>query len=344
MSSAIPIRNIYFLLCYAWNRLAEKDFVDVSTAGVTELADLFARVLITGVNRLCRKGLERGYLEHEAEIASVRGKVNLVETHMRFLDRHGRASCQFDELSHDTPQNRVIKAAMRSLALVEGLDRDHRGRLRRLARQLTDVADVPLSRDLFRSVNLHANNRHYTFLIDVARLIHRCAIPDEETGKYRFRDFLRDRREMARLFEGFIFNFLRTERSDLRVSREVLSWDASSDDDPDLTYLPDMRTDVSVRSDSRTTIIDAKYYEQTLQQYHDRRSLHSSHLYQLMSYLKNLEMRGGVDGEADGILVYPVVNEPLDKTYSIQGHQLRVFTLNLGAEWRRIEVDMRRLV
>ena len=116
MPSAIPIRNVYYLLCYAWNSLEQKDFVDVATAGVTELADLFARVLITGVHRLCRRGLERGYQEYDADIPGIRGRVDLRTTYMRMLERHGRAQCRFDELSNDTPQNRVVKAAMRTLA------------------------------------------------------------------------------------------------------------------------------------------------------------------------------------------------------------------------------------
>ncbi len=125
MPSAIPIRNVYYLLCYAWNRLEQKDFVDVATAGVTELADLFARVLVTGVHRLCRRGLERGYQEQDAELSGIRGTIDLVTTHTRFLDRHGRAQCRFDELSSDTPQNRVVKAAMRTLARVKTLNPDH---------------------------------------------------------------------------------------------------------------------------------------------------------------------------------------------------------------------------
>jgi hypothetical protein len=42
---AIPIENIYFLLCYAWNKLDEKERVDVSIDDKTELLDLFAKVL-----------------------------------------------------------------------------------------------------------------------------------------------------------------------------------------------------------------------------------------------------------------------------------------------------------
>lgn len=344
MASVVPVQNVYYLLCYAWNRLEQTGLADVAAAGVTELADLFARVLISGVHRLSRRGLERGYEPHDDELPAIRGRIDLLGTHSRFLDRHGRASCHFDELTTDTPQNRVVKAAMRTLARVGSIDSGHRAQLRRLVRQLQGIGDVPLSRELFRSVRLHANNRHYAFLVDVARLIFHCAIPDERGGPYRFRDFTRERQQMARLFEAFIFNFLRVERPDLSVSREVLSWDASSTDDPELSYLPDMRTDVMVRTDERTVVIDAKYYAETFQQYYDRRTLHSANLYQLVSYLRNMERRGGTDATAEGILVYPVTSEPLDNSYLVQGHKVRVYTLNLAQHWRGIERELKGLV
>lgn len=344
MPSAIPIRNVYYLLCYAWNRLEQKDFVDIATAGVTELADLFARVLITGVHRLCRRGLERGYQEQDAEIPGIRGRIDLRMTYARMLQRHGRAQCRFDELSNDTPQNRVVKAALQTLAAVGTLSPDHRGQLQRLSRQLTGVAALPLSRDLLRRVELHANNRHYRFLIDVARLVYQCAVPDEQAGGYRFRDFVRERKEMARLFEAFIFNFLKLERADLKVGREILAWDAMSDDDPDLSLLPDMRTDVTVRQQGRTVVIDAKYYEQTFQQYYDRKALHSANLYQLVAYLRNMERNPGQDEVAEGVLLYPVTSEPVDLTYTVLGHKLRVRTLDLAQEWSCIEADLKALV
>ena len=43
MTSAIPVRNVYYLLCYAWSCLTERRFAEVATVGVTDLADLFAR-------------------------------------------------------------------------------------------------------------------------------------------------------------------------------------------------------------------------------------------------------------------------------------------------------------
>ncbi len=45
MSEAIPIQNIYFLLCYAWNQLEERDLVEINAEDTTSLQDLLARVL-----------------------------------------------------------------------------------------------------------------------------------------------------------------------------------------------------------------------------------------------------------------------------------------------------------
>ena len=52
----IPIQNIYYLLCYAWNKLDERDIVDVRGIDSTNILDLFARVLIGGLSRLFKQG------------------------------------------------------------------------------------------------------------------------------------------------------------------------------------------------------------------------------------------------------------------------------------------------
>ena len=56
----IPIQNIYYLLCYAWDKLAERDIVDVQPIDQTTLTDLFAQVLINGTHHLVKRGFDRG--------------------------------------------------------------------------------------------------------------------------------------------------------------------------------------------------------------------------------------------------------------------------------------------
>ena len=50
-----------------------------------------------------------------------------------------------------------------------------------------------------------------------------------------------------------------------------------------------MRTDIHLESANSRTIIDTKYYSETLQLHHGKNSLRSENLYQLVSYLKNCE-------------------------------------------------------
>ncbi len=343
MPSVIPIRNVYFLLCYAWNRLSETGLADVASDGVTELVDLLARVMVNGVSRLRRSGFERGYKLTEAEIPGIRGRIKIWDTVGRFQDRHGRATCIYDDLTIDTPQNRVIKAAMRALCSISSLGFENRSKLKRLVNELFEVTDLPLERGLFREVRLHANNRHYKFLIDVSRLILDCAIPDEVTGNYRFRDFSREGPEMARLFEAFVRNFLRVERPDLDVGAEDVEWIATSDEDPELSLLPNMRTDINVRSLDRTLVIDTKFYHDTLQTNYSKQTIHSGHLYQLVGYLRNMESRPNADASAEGMLLYPVTSNPIDVGYVIQGHKIRVRTIDLAMEWHDIEAQMLKL-
>ena len=76
----IPIRNLYYLLCYAWDLLPESDAIDVGIEDADTPQDLLARVLVSGVTHVRRRGLMREYLTVEDRIAGVRGKLQLAET------------------------------------------------------------------------------------------------------------------------------------------------------------------------------------------------------------------------------------------------------------------------
>jgi len=54
----IPIENIYYLLCYAWNKLDEKERVNASIDDKIELLDLFAKVLINATKTLLKRGID----------------------------------------------------------------------------------------------------------------------------------------------------------------------------------------------------------------------------------------------------------------------------------------------
>src|ERR1041385_2424586 len=135
MPSAIPIQNIYYLLCYAWDQLDQGELVDVDSLPSTELADLFARVLCDGVEHLAKRGFEQGYELIEEEIAGVRGKINFSVSARRSLFSLGRSYCEFDELTSNTMANRIVKSTLLRLLRLNELHGDLKRRIRYLGRR-----------------------------------------------------------------------------------------------------------------------------------------------------------------------------------------------------------------
>ena len=110
----IPIRNLYYLFCYAWERYPEGGSTEVGIDDCPDLPNLFARVLINGVNRLLRRGLDRGYLSFEEELRSPRGRILIDRTIKEQTLQRGGVYCQIDELRHDVLHNQIIKARGRT--------------------------------------------------------------------------------------------------------------------------------------------------------------------------------------------------------------------------------------
>lgn len=342
MASSIPIQNIYYLLCYAWNKLPEGEVVDVSKLNSTELVDLFATVMIGGVNHILRRGLDRGYELHTDELSSLRGRIDVAVSARKMLIAHGRAQCEFDEFTPNTLPNRIIKTTLRQLTNFRTLDSDLRRRLRSLYRDLHEVEDIQLNKFVFRKVQLNFNNRYYAFLLSICELIQSLSFIDETTGDYKFKDFLREEKQMASLYEAFLLNFFKSEFPELQPKSEQIRWIASSDSDSTLSLLPRMLTDISLSSKSKKLILDAKYYKKTLSSYYDKQKLHSVNLYQLLSYIESYSAQNK-DCGVEGMLIYPVVTDEVNERYLINDKRVYIRTVNLAADWTTIRATLREI-
>ena len=221
---------------------------------------------------------------------------------------------------------------------VPELHGDLKGRVRKLRQSLPGIAEIAVTGNMFRRVQLHSNNRFYRFLLSVCKLIQASALVDPNSGTYRFRDFVRDERTMARVFEDFLYNFIRLEIPTWEVRRAYIAWLATSDSDPSLLLLPRMATDISLRRGPQHLIIDAKYYQRTMGEYFGAEKFHSDNLYQLMSYLSN-SVR--LEGERlAGMLIYPQVGKAVNESYRIQGFDVSVCTINLDQPWQAVHADI----
>jgi 5-methylcytosine-specific restriction enzyme subunit McrC len=343
----IPIKNIYYLLCYAWDKLDESHLVKVDAESFNDLRNLFAKVLVNGLRHLFKKGLDREYKVDVERYRGIKGKLEIAQSLKQMTFPSGFAICSFDEFDHNVLQNQILKSTLLTLLKHPEIEASIRTELKDLYHRFHNVADIVVNTKHFSQVLIHRNNSFYKFLLNIARIIHENMLQNESDGKWVFRDFIRDEDKMAVLFEKFMFNFYKREfKGTYKVSVEMIGWQAEALDGSSLEYLPAMKTDISLSNDARKIILDAKYYKEAMTSRFDegKSKFHSTHLYQMHAYLSNLKPSEVAGKLVEGALVYPTVQKEFNQAYKVNSHKLSLRTVNLNESWQNIEKRLKQIV
>ncbi len=342
MATSIPITNLYYLLAYAWDhKLSEADVVAIDADSCPDLNNLFARILGNAVHHLLRRGLDRSYVPFEEETPRIRGRIDFSASEKAQSRTRGKLVCVFDELSPDVLHNQILKATLRVLRDDKRVRADSRKRLGQSLEVFHEIRDLRVTPRHFHRVQLHRNNRAYRFILNVCELIHFSLLPEKSaSGGRRFRDFTRDEKVMAKIFEDFVRNFAIRHLSGATVSALQINWRASDFGEGSSAMLPRMITDVTVAWPERKLILDCKYYQEALVCRYDALRFRSGNLYQLNAYLTNKAADPGWEN-VEGMLLYPSNGYHFDHVFKLHGrHQIRVSTLDLKKPWTIIHSDL----
>jgi 5-methylcytosine-specific restriction enzyme subunit McrC len=342
----IPVKNIYYMLLYAWDKLEEKDIVDIDKAGTSKLVDLLALILIKSTSRLLKRGLDKYYIENEDEICGIKGKLNIATTIKANKLLNLKSYCKYDELSYNILHNQILKTTIKRLCRINEIDHQLKGKLHLIERYLPPINEIQIKLKHFRQVQLHKNNHHYEFTINLCRLIFESLILDESTGNYYFRDFIRDKRKMAVLFESFVRNYYKIEHKEFRVKSSEIDWKFEPIDNTAMESIPKMKTDITLLSVTRKIIVDTKYYPKAFASSREgaKEKFISHHLYQLTAYLINQEDKDDLTKKCEGILLYPTAERDFDYKYLFKGHKIRLVTINLNQDWPEIKKQLNDLI
>lgn len=84
----------------------------------------------------------------------------------------------------------------------------------------------------------------------------------------------------------------------------------------------------------------AKYYSHTTQRQYDVSTLHSGNLYQIFTYVKNLDTSGS--GNVSGLLLYAKTDEVVlpNNDYKMGGNSISVKTLDLDCDFTEIRKQL----
>ncbi len=327
----IPIRNIYYMLSYAFQTLNGQGYRDMATEDFHNVAGLCAAILCKGVSLQIKRGLGREYIEKTESLSALRGRIDISESLKTRSMLRQRLVCSYDDFSVNSPLNQIIKSTM--LLLLHG---DISLKQKKEIRQLLvffDGVDAPDIHSIDWHVQYNRNNETYRMLISVCYLVVKGLLQTQSDGSTKLMDFL-DEQRMSRLYEKFILAYYRKHFQQLHASASQIQWIL---DDDENNMLPVMQSDITLSQGNDVLIIDAKYYSHTTQSQYDVHTLHSNNLYQIFTYVKNKEAElADVPHErVAGMLLYARTDEAIqpDHTYSMSGNKISVKTLNLDCSF-----------
>jgi 5-methylcytosine-specific restriction enzyme subunit McrC len=339
----IPIQNVYYLLAYAFRDLQLQPVAKRSAEPFISQADFMVHLLTVAVERLVTRGLQRNYIRHEEPIRGLKGKLDIQTTLRRQLQANGQTHCIFDEFHHDIIENQLLRGTLKKCLSAKNVSRETRGRAYALWRSLEGVRDIRPRDTLFSRLRANFNNRDYQFPLQLARLINRLVIINEEDGSAIFKDVTFDDKEMAVIFEQFLFNLLKREQQAYRVDRRHVQWHDVYASEHDLKMLPIMRTDIVLHDRQRLLVIDAKFYREALKGWYGTERLRSTNLYQIMEYVENIAPAVSQD-RVDGMLLYPVTEARFSYDFRIRGRNIMIRSVDLAQDWTEIRHEILSLI
>ena len=337
---SILINNIYHMLSYAFQTLNQGNYDDLAVESFDEMYDLLAAILAKGIGIQLKQGLYKEYINRQEELPVMRGKINMPGTIKNRLAHELLLTCDFDELSENNLLNQILKTTVMLLLKNAKVKAEYKDDLKKKMLFFSNVDMLEPTSIRWSAIRFQRNNQTYRMLVSICQLIIEGMLITTDSGGYRLASFV-DEQRMCRLYEKFILEYFKKEHPEVKASASQIPWDT---DDGYREMLPVMQSDIMLKQGDRTLVIDAKYYAHTTQKQYDVNTLHSGNLYQIFTYVKNLDT--GNTGNVSGMLLYAKTDELVlpNNNYKMGGNAISVKTLDLDCDFAEIRKQLDDIV
>lgn len=341
--SSIKIQNIYYMLAYAFRVLNENGYKKIATEKFDNMAELYAAILSKGIANQIKRGLGREYIRKRESLSTLHGKIEIDDSIKQQSLQRKRLICEFDEFSENVYMNQILKTTLWMLIRSSNVGVNRKKVLKKLMLYFQEVDTLELQSIRWDGVHYHRNNATYKMLINICYLAIQGLLLSEQAGDQMLARYVDDQ-SMHRLYEKFILEYYRYHYPALKASSSYIQWDLAEESMSGV--LPVMKTDITLQYKTDVLIIDAKYYEKTMQtnMFYDSHTIHSHNLYQIFTYVKNKEAK--TVGVVSGALLYARTDETivLNEDYVISGNRISIKTLDLNTDFSMIKKQLNELV
>lgn len=338
----IPIKNVYYMLSYAFQVLNEQNYKNIATEQFHNTAELMAAILEKGIKVQLKRGLCKEYIPQVAALTSLRGKIDITESIKTQAMLRKQLICTYDEFSVNCTMNQIVKSTV-ELLLHSKISKQRKKNLRKLMLYFDEVELIDLH-TINWNIKYNRNNQTYRMLISICYLVVKGLLQTQVDGHTKLMDFF-DEQRMCRLYEKFILEYYRKEyNGQIIANASQISWQLDNEEN---SMLPIMQSDIMLQRNGKILIIDAKYYTHSTQVRFDNHTLHSGNLYQIFTYVKNKEYElRDKEHTVAGMILYAKTDEEIypNNIYQMSGNQITVKTLDLNLPFAEIAEQLDTIV
>ena len=340
----ISIKNIYWMLAYAFNNINATESEKINKEEFENIYELLCVMLSQELSKLIKRGLYKEYITNEEELSNLRGKILIGESIKFNTSIKSKMICEYDEYSENSYLNKIIKTAANYL-IQSGKIKD-KLKIKRLKNNLIFLSDVDIldkNAINWRLIKYTKNNKAYTFIINISNLIIDGLLMNKDDGTIEFKNYVNDK-EMHALYEKFILEYYRFHYKNLHASVPQVEWNIDKNN-PMLKLLPKMQTDIALYCKDRILIIDAKFYNNIYQNnpLFDKNTFKSNNLYQIYTYVKNHDKNK--TGKVFGMLLYAKTdyNDEQWADYDMDGNKIIISNLDLSDTFDKVQMQLNNI-
>ena len=339
MPNNIIIKNIYYMLTYAFQVLNQSNYEKISIEPFENVKDLFAAILSKGIAQQLKQGLHREYINLTEDLNVMHGRIDISGTIRNAIRNDIKLTCEFDELSENNIYNQIIKTTALILLKEPSVREESIVALKKEMLLFSKVDEINPFLIRWDMLRFDRNNQSYRMLISICQFVLEGLLLTTSDGTIQLAQFL-DEQRMCRLYEKFILEFYRKEVPEVHANASKIEWQL---DEGTSTLLPTMQSDIMLTKGDKTLIIDAKYYSHSTQVRYGKVSLHSNNTYQIYAYVKNKDVDS--TGKVSGLLLYAKTDEEItpDVDYVISGNRIGAKTLDLNCDFTDISNQLKAI-
>ena len=343
LSNHILIRNIYYMLAYAFSDLRMQDYQLVGGEDFESISDLMAEILTNSTSFLLKRGLYREYITSQQSLPTLRGKLDIVRSARNLAIGKQLLECEVDDLSENNLFNRILKTCLTLLMHDKDVAKPRKDAIKQILPFFNTIDMLNPSAIPWTTLHYQRSNQTYELPIHICAYVISRSLIDPNKEKQKLIMFSEE--NFNRLYEKFVLEYYRRHHPELKATAETINWNFDEQHSVGWEYLPKMITDITLHKGEKTLIIDTKFYSQILRAKMDKKTFNSNNLYQIFAYVANMDIHH--TGNVSGMLLYAQTDNEFipDSRYPVPGSYstIHIRTLGLSQEFSKIKEQLEKI-